>query len=391
MKVTMFSNFLMHHQSPFCDEMYKHLKEDFTFVSTEQMPDSFIQMGYPDCSSYVYNLNSYIDDTHFKRALKLGFDSDIVITGSAPEVFIKERIRLNKHTFRYSERLLKKGDWQLFSPHILSSLLRSHAMHRNKNLYMLCSSAYLANDLTKVFAYPKKMYKWGYFTAVSELDIQLLLSQKPSEKINMLWTGRFIKWKHPELAIQLAYELKKKGYNFNLYMIGNGDLIDSARELIKKMDLHKHITLIGNLPNSEVCQYMKNANIFLFTSDRNEGWGAVLNEAMSNGCAVVASDAIGAVPFLIDYQKNGMIYKSGSLKSILQQTEKLFANKLLREELGTNAYKILKNVWSPENAAKNFLLLAKSKLSAEKLIIDGGPCSIAEKTITASLYKGFGY
>jgi len=366
--------------------MYKQLKENFTFVSTIQIPDSFIQMGYPDCSNYVYNLNAYLDDSHYQKALELGLDSDIVITGSAPEEFIEERIRLNKHTFRYSERLLKKGDWQLFLPRVLYGLLKIHARYRFKNIYMLCSSAYLANDLTKVFAYPKKMFKWGYFTSVKEMDIQLLISQKPVERLNILWTARFIKLKHPELAIQLAYELKKKGYNFNLQMIGTGELVDSTRKLIEELDLQNYVTIAGNMPNSEVCQYMKNANVFLFTSDRHEGWGAVLNEAMSNGCAVVASDAIGAVPFLIEHQKNGMIYKSESLKSILQQTEKLFLNKSLREELGTNAYKTLKNVWSPENAAKNFLRLANSKLHGEKLMIDRGPCSVASITRTSSLY-----
>lgn len=387
MKVTMFSNFLNHHQSPFCDEMYKLLKENFTFVSTIKTPDSFIKIGYPDCSNYVYNLNSYLDDYHYQKALELGFDSDIVITGSAPEEFIKERIRLNKPTFRYSERLLKEGNWQLFSPRVLYGLLKVHTRYRFKNIYMLCSSAYQANDMSKVFAYPDKMFKWGYFTSVKEMDIELLVSQKPVEKINILWTARFIKWKHPELAVQLAYELKKKGYNFKLQMIGTGDLVDEVRKLIEVLDLDNYVTIIGNMPNSEVCQYMIKANIFLFTSDRNEGWGAVLNEAMSNGCAVVASDAIGAVPFLVENQINGMIYKSESLKSILQQTEKLLVNKSFRDELGTNAYRTLKNVWSPQNAAKNFLLLAKSKLLGEKIIIDKGPCSIAGITRISALYN----
>jgi glycosyltransferase involved in cell wall biosynthesis len=45
--------------------------------------------------------------------------------------------------------------------------------------------------------------------------------------------------------------------------------------------------------------------VFIFTSDRNEGWGAVLNEAMGSGCAVVAADLIGSVPYLIEHKKMG--------------------------------------------------------------------------------------
>jgi glycosyltransferase involved in cell wall biosynthesis len=101
---------------------------------------------------------------------------------------------------------------------------------------------------------------------------------------------------------------------------------------------------------------------------------------MSNGCAVVASNVIGAVPFLINHQKNGLIYKSGSLSSILHQTERLINNMTFRNELGINAYHTLRNDWSPEKAASNFLKLAKSILDGQVCVIDSGPCSIANNT-----------
>ena len=163
-------------------------------------------------------------------------------------------------------------------------------------------------------------------------------------------------------------------------MIGTGELVDHIVELIKKMKLQDCVNIIGNIPNSEIHDYMKKANIFIFTSNRREGWGAVLNEAMSNGCAVVASHSIGAVPFLITHQKNGLIFKSGSLPSILRQTEELMKNRILRERLGVNAYYTLRNEWSPKKAAYNFLHLVKSLLEGLVNTIDTGPCSIANST-----------
>ena len=53
---------------------------------------------------------------------------------------------------------------------------------------------------------------------------------------------------------------------------------------------------------------MERADIYLATSDRQEGWGAVINEAMNSGCAVVADHMMGAVPYLISHEENGMIY-----------------------------------------------------------------------------------
>ncbi len=36
---------------------------------------------------------------HIRKSLKLGIDSDVVITGSAPDIFIAERLKRNKLTF----------------------------------------------------------------------------------------------------------------------------------------------------------------------------------------------------------------------------------------------------------------------------------------------------
>lgn len=377
MQVTFFSNFLNHHQTPFCDEMFKQLNGNFTFVSTERIPLSFIQNGYHDCSDYGYNLNSYIDDSHRGKALQLGLNSDIVIIGSAPEIFVQERIRQNKHTFRYSERLLKKGEWKLLDPRVLLSLLRHHTQFRRKNVYMLCASAYTFNDLDLVFAYPKKKFKWGYFTAVEELKIEQVIAQKPTERIEIIWVARFINWKHPEMAVKLAHELKNKGHIFHLNMIGAGEMVPYIQKLIKKLNVSGCVSLLGNMPNSEVRSYMKKSNIFIFTSDRNEGWGAVLNEAMSCGCAVVASNTIGAVPYLIGHKKNGLVFKTGSLSGFLKQTESLFKDKVFRDKLGKNAYNTLANEWNPKKAASNFLLLSRSILDGQIISLEEGPCSKA--------------
>jgi glycosyltransferase involved in cell wall biosynthesis len=380
MYITFFSNFLNHHQTPFCDAIYKVLNGNFTFVSTEKTPDEFIQNGYPDCSNYSYNLNSYSNEFNHKKAIKLGIDSDIVIIGSSRDIYIKERINQNKVTFRYSERILKKSIYQLINPRFIRAILKTHTIHRKKNMYMLCASAYAVNDFNMIFAYPKKMFKWGYFTRVEEFNIQQTIHQRSNERIEILWTGRFLKWKHPELAILLAKELVEKQYDFQLNMIGTGEKYNYIKSLINKLELSDRVSLLGNMPNDDVREHMKKSHIFLYTSDRNEGWGAVLNEAMGSGCAVISSHSIGSVPFIINHHYNGLIFKSGCLEDLLLQTEKILKNKPLRDELCLNAYYTLKNEWSPEIATTNFMLLAKSILNKNQINIESGPCSIAFKT-----------
>lgn len=380
MTVTFFSNFLNHHQTPFCDELIKTRNIEFTFVSTIETPKEFLDGGYENFSNSNYNLKSYENELNFQNAIKLGLDSDIVIIGSAPDVFIKERLKANKITFRYSERWFKQGDYQVLSPRGWWYVFQKHTIYRNKNLYMLCASAFTANDVSTYFAYPNKCFKWGYFPKFEKIDIEKILINKRQKTLKLLWVARWIEFKHPEIVIQMAFELLKKGYDFHIEMAGVGPLQADLKDKIKEYKLQDHITLLGVLKNDDILYKMQEANVFLFTSDRGEGWGAVVNEAMSNGCAVIGGHEIGCVPYLIENGVNGLIFKSKQPTSLIMEVEKLLKNRDLIEQLAKNAYHNVSNIWNAKNAANNFLVLANSLLIGKEINISEGPCSRALPT-----------
>ena len=74
---------------------------------------------------------------------------------------------------------------------------------------------------------------------------------------------------------------------------------------------------------------MRVSHNFIFTSDRGEGWGVVLSEAMANGCTVVASNKIGAAPFLVKHKKNGLLFQSGSIKSLYKAVKFIIENNII--------------------------------------------------------------
>lgn len=106
-----------------------------------------------------------------------------------------------------------------------------------------------------------------------------------------------IKYKHPELVIEIANHLKKNNIDFKINVLGTGEMKELLIKKIAYNNLYENVFILGAMNPNEVRKYMEKANIFLFTSNYEEGWGAVLNEAMNSGCAVVASHAIGSVPF----------------------------------------------------------------------------------------------
>ncbi len=374
MTLTFITNFINHHQVPVADEFYNTPGLNYTFIATMAPLELYLKTGYPDFSNKPYLLKAYENEENYKKAMELAEKSDVVIIGAASDEFIKERLKQNKLTFRYDERWLRNGYHSLLSPRAWWNIYKAHAKYRDKELYMLCASAYTAFDASLFFSYPNKCYKWGYFTKVEELDIEKVVQEKRNKTIEILWVARFLDCKHPELPVKLAKNLKDKGYEFQVKMVGSGELIKKTEHLIGKLGVGDCVSLIGNMPNDEILSLMKQSHIFVFTSDRKEGWGAVLNEAMSNGCAVVASNMVGAAPYLIEHGENGFLFKSLDLDSLTEQVEFLLNNKLLRDKLSINAYKSMREIWSPKNAASNFLKLTDSILKNEIVEIEIGPC-----------------
>ncbi|NDV42644.1 glycosyltransferase [Flagellimonas sediminis] len=379
MKLTIFSNFFNHHQKPLADEFYRLLGDDFTFVATSPMPETFIKAGYGQFQ-VSYLLCAYESSEKKEKALELGLDSDVVILGAAPSAYVAERIEQNKITFRYAERMFKKSKWQKFNPRAIWHQYKKHTVLKNKNCHMLCSSAFTANDLTWIKAYPNKMYKWGYFTKVENHSIEQILEGKRNNKFTILYVARLIDWKHPEIAVKLGKTLKEKGYDFMINIVGSGEMQDELRTQINTLGLTDEVILKGNIPNDEVLELMKTSHAYFFSSDRNEGWGAVANEAMANGCTLVASHMIGSVPFLVRPNINGLVFESGNNEDAFLKMSQLLDNRDFCEQLATNAYSTISEVWSPNQAAHNFLQLHK-KLSS-KLTVDmgDGPCSRAIPT-----------
>lgn len=377
MKIAFISNYLNHHQLPFCIEMCKKTNNEFYFIATQTISKERLNLGYEDMNAkYPFVIETYKNDSEKKKALEYTKECDVAIIGSAPDEYIEERLKENKTTFRYSERIFKKGTWRIINPRIIKYLYVNHTRYKNKKLYMLCASAYTAYDFSLANAYIDKCYKWGYFPETRKYDIEQLINNKEkNSKIQLLWVARFIDWKHPELPIELSKWLKKQNYNFELQMIGCGPLLEKIRNKVIKEQLTDSVKILGAMKSSDVRKRMEDANVFLATSDQNEGWGAVVNEAMNSACVVIGNKKIGAVPFLIKDGENGFTYSNQ--KEFFYRVKWIIDNKEKQKIIEKNAYNTIINTWNAENAAHNLIELCNSLLENRENTIKKGPCSKA--------------
>lgn len=384
MNIIFVSNFFNHHQKPLSDNLSEKSGNKFKFIETTDIPKERKKLGYGYSKNpeYVIKNDGGADDKN--KIFNIINSADVAIVGSTPEELVHGRIKNGGLTFRYSERPLRKG---IEPKKYLPRFLRWHFRNpSSKPVYLLCASAFTSWDYKRFFMFKNKSYKWGYFTETQKYDLDELFSRKDKSKI--LWVGRLLPLKHPDDIILAAEKLKLLGYRFDMDIIGTGEMEETLKTMISKRNLDDCVHMLGVKTPQEVRIHMEEAGIYLFTSDRQEGWGAVLNESMNSGCAVVASHEIGSVPYLIENGKNGFVYTSCDSDMLFEKIKLLLENPDLQRKLGCEAYKTITELWNAEVASERFINLSQHILNGEKYpdLYESGPCSKAE-ILTENWFK----
>ncbi len=380
------SNFLNVHQVPFCEAMVKLLGEgNFTFVATTPFDQERVKSGYEDMNQMPFVVRAYERDADARHAV---LDADVVMSiPYAKPDYLRMRMDAGAGlTFAYAERLLKRGLWYR---HVPAKRLRVHdAFTRyryREDFQVLCASAFTSYDLSLFGFPPEHCWKWGYFTRIPEA-VPSHASHK--DVTTIAWVARLIRLKRPLVPIQLLKALLEDGCNLHLTMIGEGMMRSEIEEYIRNERLTRYVTMTGPLSNVEVHRTLAETDIFLFTSSRFEGWGAVLGEAMSNRCTPIAASRIGSVPFLIQDGWNGLVYKDGNEEHLQSCARRLICNTAERIQMGDNAHKTMMDKWNPEEAARRIIGLSETFIGGSTCSpYTDGPCSPAP-VINENWYQG---
>lgn len=369
MKLIFLSNYYNHHQKPSCEAWHRLTGGDFRFVAMEEFSQERKAMGWGDeRAEFVVQ---YQADT--AEAIKQQVcEADVVIYGSAPLSVVSQRLQASQPVFKYSERIYKRGS-SLYKWPVRTIRFRRE-LGRYKKLYLLAASAYAPGDFAQHGVFRNKSYRWGYFPEAKRYEITELLTQK--HPVKLLWCGRMLSWKHPEAALEVLRRLQENGVDAQLHFVGSGELEQSLRRQAEP--LGDRVIFHGSMSPEQVRREMETASIYLATSDFNEGWGAVINEAMNSGCAVVASHAMGAAPYLIDHGTNGLLYESGNVDGLYRKVQYLLTHPEIRESMGLAAYHTITQVWNAQVATERFLALSEALNQGKPGdLYPSGPCSKA--------------
>lgn len=187
----------------------------------------------------------------------------------------------------------------------------------------------------------------------------------PGVKENtILAVGRLNVWyvKGFDLLLKAWGCICHKYADWTLKIIGAGNENDEKRLIAFAQDscCDKQFELLPYTDN--IAPAYQKASIFALSS-RYEGFGLVLTEAMSQGCACIAADYKGRQGEIINNGINGLLCPTESAEAIANQLERLIDDEHLRRTLQINAIERSKDFLVESYAEKweNLLIHLKNK------------------------------
>lgn len=134
--------------------------------------------------------------------------------------------------------------------------------------------------------------------------------------------------------MQLPYVVEKEEFrklNALLVIVGNGPDYKRIKEQVEKSKFKDLVKMIGEIPNKQIMDYYKMADVFINPS-YSEGFPRVVIESMACGLPVVATD-VGGTKDIVGQKQKEFIFDKDNIDGFRNGVLKILDNNELREKL----------------------------------------------------------
>lgn len=152
-------------------------------------------------------------------------------------------------------------------------------------------------------------------------------------KNEIVSVGRVIEQKNPRMLLDAFAKISNEFPEYNLKVLGEGDLRNEMREKAKKLGLEDKVSYIGAV--SDVFENIQNSALYIMTSNY-EGMPNALLEAMCIGLPVISTKVSGATD-VIENGKNGVLIDCNDIDALADNIKELLSNSDLRTKYAKNA------------------------------------------------------
>ena len=369
------TNIWSHHQAPVATEMARIMGWDsFRMALFEEVPVERRKMGYGERDVSPWLIGPPADDQDKNRLLKQCQAADVLVFGACPMELLMARVSMRKLTLVATERLLKKEFHRvrLLNPRYAGGFREYRALVNHPFVHALTIGHFAPDDLRTVGVFGNRMWKWGYFGEVNAEPPR----QMPSKGVNLLWVGRMVDWKRVDLLLRAVARISSLSAFSECTIVGDGPEKTRLLRLARHLHLDPtRVRFVPSVPVSEVRRLMRESDIYVLTSNRQEGWGVPANEAMSEGCVLVANQDAGAAQELVVHNETGFLFSDGDDQHLSGILECLINDRGLRMRLRQKAWERMNALWHPRVAAERLIRLCEGLLRGDPPSFVEGPCS----------------
>jgi glycosyltransferase EpsD len=153
----------------------------------------------------------------------------------------------------------------------------------------------------------------------------------------LIYVGELIYRKHQDYFFDIMDLMKNKIPRLRLLLVGNGSLMRSYADTVKKRDLDQYISFLGYRKDVPALMALSDVAV---SSSRQEGLPVNIMEAMATGLPLVVSNCRGNRD-LVRHHVNGFIFDLDDPEEFSSDIEQLFESEELRKKISANSLKIV--------------------------------------------------
>lgn len=249
--------------------------------------------------------------------------ADVLMTGGLRPIELIERRAANGlKTFYYTERWFKPiplldlrlpnrlflvrlpGAFRLLVPSYRRMAKRFVAwLKSDPRARCLAVGLWARRDMMRIGVPTEKIIDWGYFVEAGTCHVEKP-KRADGSSLKVLWVGRMLDWKRVDTivrAVARANEAAMRGTSgegrrrdfCSLTLVGDGPERMRLEQLAKRLQIQQ-CTFLPPVPIGQVRELMRQHDVYVLSSNAQEGWGAALNEAMEEGMICFGTYEAGA-------------------------------------------------------------------------------------------------
>ena len=308
----------------------RNLLKGYNYSFLKKIGPNKINNFYPFTIEYINKIFTRDTKIVWLHGIKNWYNLIIIILCKIykKKVFIRDETNnLKKRSF---VNLLINNIFYKFIDNFVDAYLVIGKENRN---------TYISNGISK-----KKLFLVPY--VVDNDSFKLKKKKKKSRKMIFIFSGKLIYRKGFDLllnAIIICNRFKNFKLNSRFIVIGDGENFNEYLRFKKENKL-TNLEFVGYKTQSFIKRYYKKSKILILPS-REEKWGLVINEAMSAGNMIIASDKVGACKDLVLNNFNGYTFKNNNYHDLAKKIIKTYKKKNKIDIYCKNSIKLI-SMWS---------------------------------------------